>query len=425
MEELREKGRNREEDELLRHLADTNKTLSNPQWDLFVDTEQFEKLKSGAGKRLSVHSVLKPSVLEGFGSVFVAAANFQDTAQYHVWSDKGVRFKEDREFTSGLRFGAHLNGHLIDIVYTAEAPWSKKRRNAISGPEGEHNTHLLLIAKAAQGLFGNARFIWQANTDVPDDLFGTNAERLPNKPHGLNSFSDVNNIAFLSALNPASEHFKFLETLGLSGEDVRTAIYHAAAYQSVMRTSIRDVANPDRKIIIVPDLALAEYLRDRFPGSRVQKLDVGIVEEPRKSGRPRQHQSNKARVAEQRAKAKAEKLRIWNEQIVLNLRQDHSKDWLQDGCAEKGITSITPFGTPVCSGTLYPAKNSPVVIGYVQDQGDPEFFVAFLRAFYRRPRNSKDRYVVISPSVFDPNKSEVGNRTSRKHRLHPAPVARF
>ena len=65
MEELREKGRNREDDESLsppgRHQQDPKQS----PMDSFVDTEQFEKLKSGAGKRLSVHSVLKPSVLEG------------------------------------------------------------------------------------------------------------------------------------------------------------------------------------------------------------------------------------------------------------------------------------------------------------------------------------------------------------------------
>jgi hypothetical protein len=103
------------------------------------------------------------------------------------------------------------------------------------------------------------------------------------------------------------DHFKFLETLGLSGADVRTAAYHAAAYQSVMRTSIREPSNRERKTIVVPDRPLAEYLQQRFPGSRIHILDAGIVEDAktRRTGRPRKYQSNRDRMAEQRARRAA------------------------------------------------------------------------------------------------------------------------
>lgn len=107
LEELREKGRNRDEDELLGQVAEAIRTLTNPYWDSFVNIEQYEKLKNGASKRLSLHSVLKPTVLDGFGSVFIAAADFQDTLQHRLWSDKGVRFEADREFAADLRFQSH------------------------------------------------------------------------------------------------------------------------------------------------------------------------------------------------------------------------------------------------------------------------------------------------------------------------------
>jgi hypothetical protein len=404
LEELREKGRNRDEDELLGQVAEVSRTLTNPRWDSFINTEHFEKLKNGQSKRLSVHSILKPSVIEGFGSVLIAGANFQESQQYRLWSDEGIRFKEDTEFVADLRFQSHPNGHLIDIYLAMENPWSKKRREIVGG-DGQDN-NLLRITRASTTLFGNAAFVWQANKAVPDNLFGPNAERLPNKPHGLNSYAGIHNIAFLSALNPAPEHFRFLETLGLSGEDVRDAVYHATAYQAVMRISIRDTNNPDRKIIVVPDRALAEYLQSRFPGSGIHKLDCGIVEDakPRKSGRPRKHRSNKVRVAEQRARAKAETLRILNEQISLSFAPDHSAGGLQSGCAEKGIEPYTNFGTPACSGSLYPAKTSSVAIGYLHDDGDSEFFVTALKAFSRHSRDSKDGYALISPSVFDPGK---------------------
>ena len=58
---------------------------------------------------------------------------------------------------------------------------------------------LTLMVDAAQRLFDADRFLWQANKSQTGNPFGDHAMRLPNKPHGLNSFTDVNNIAFLSA----------------------------------------------------------------------------------------------------------------------------------------------------------------------------------------------------------------------------------
>ena len=170
MDELRQKGRNRDEDELLGHVAELIKTLTNPHRESFVNTEQYQKLRSGECKRLSVHSLLKPTVVRGFGPVFMAGANFKDTAQYRVWSDMGVRFREDQEFVTGLRFQSHQNGDLIDIHYATENPWSKKRRGNATADAGK-DSNFVRIARAAGDLIGNARLVWQANKDIPDNLF--------------------------------------------------------------------------------------------------------------------------------------------------------------------------------------------------------------------------------------------------------------
>jgi hypothetical protein len=434
MGEFREKGRNRDEDELLGQVAELIKTLTNPHRESLVNTEQYQKLKSGECKRLSVHSLLKPTVLRGFGPVLIAGANFKDTAQYRLWSDRGTRFAEDEEFVAGLRFQSHPNGDLIDIHYATESPWSKKRRGNATADAGQ-DTNFVRIARAAGGLIGNARFVWQANKDIPDNLFaGTTAERLPNKPHRLNRYADVNNIVVLSALNPAPDHFKFLETLGLTGADVRTATYHSAAYQSVMRTSIREPRNEERKTIVVPDRPLAEYLQERFPGSRVHKLDAGIIEDtiPRKTGRPRKHQSNRERVAEQRARGKEQRLKVLADLLSLTSPHDASE---QMGCgydggaepsrnrgelrAEKGIKAITHFGTVLSSASFYRAVTSPTPLGYLEDHGDVDFFVDALKTFHHRQLASKEENYLITPAIFDPGrgikKRERGNIVYLRH----------
>ena len=321
--ELLAHARNRDGDELLERLRDTGKILCSKHWDTYVNTEQYDKLRNGRVKRLAFHSVLNWQLLAGFGSVFMAAANFEDTAVYRLWS-QDVEFKENQEFSRSLRFSEHQNGHLITIYYGTNAQWSKKRAEAASGSSDSQNTRDRLI-QATKQLFGDENFLWQANKSMPDNPFGSNGQRLPNKPHGLNAYSEIHNIAFLSALNPPSDHFRFLETRGLTGGDVRRAIYFQAAYQSVMRTSIRDPNNQDPKRIVVPDLHLAEYLQSKFPGSQIEKIDIGIDEVMTSTfGRPRKHQSNRERVAEQRRKAQDKRIQVLNDQIQLKNRQDPS-----------------------------------------------------------------------------------------------------
>ena len=96
-----------------------------------------------------------------------------------------------------------------------------------------------------------------------------------------------------------------MKSWGIEGDEVRGFTYFAAAYQAIMRTSIRDTESLSPKRILVPDLALAEYLHEVLPGSKLEKLDIGLVERPRKNpGRPIKHATNRERVAAQRQKAK-------------------------------------------------------------------------------------------------------------------------
>jgi hypothetical protein len=422
--ELLAHARNKDGDELLERLRDTGRILCSKHWDTYVNTEQYDKLRNGSVKRLAFHSVLNWQLLAGFGSVFMAAANFEDTAVYRLWS-QDVEFKQDQEFSRSLRFSEHQNGHLITIYYATNAQWSKKRAEAASGSCDSQNTRDRLI-QATKQLFGENHFLWQANKSMPGNPFGSNAQRLPNKPHGLNAYSEIHNIAFLSALNPPSDHFKFLETRGLTGGDVRCAIYFQAAYQSVMRTSIRDPNNQDPKRIVVPDLPLAEYLQSKFLGSQIDKIDIGIDEVMTSTfGRPRKHRSNRERVAEQRKKAQDKRIRVLNEQIQLKTRQDPSAarcDANGSRCRAKSVIAYTNFGTPPptlsgrldsifmndfhqqpCCGTLYPDKFSSAPLAYMR-WFDEETFIFVLQELHQRKVESKEASWLMSPAIFDPNR---------------------
>ena len=256
-------------------------------------------------------------------------------------------------------------------------------------------------------VFGSEPFIWQANKDFVGNPFGDNGERLPNKPHGLNGYSSVNNIAFLSSLNPATGHFKFLDAIGLDGSEVRQAIYFAGAYQSIMRTSLRDPENRQSKRILVPDWALAEYLHEIFPGSKIERLDIGFPEvEAKTPGRPRLHQSNRDRTAECRRRSKERRIEILAGLFRLRFGQNALT---KECCNETTIRQYTNFVTQPCLGSLYSEKTSKIPSGYVAGS-NIDSFVDFLRQWHLRRADFKEQIPLISPAVFDPNLSAETSR---------------
>jgi hypothetical protein len=180
---LHDIGKNQDQDEILETLADTSRILANRYWESFVNLEQYERLKRGEGKLLAFHSVLKPEILAGFAEVFMAGANFEDSAIFRIWGEDGIEFERDPEFAKGLRYSHHPNGDLVTIYYVSEQQWSRKRREAPVGEDGARIQDSII--QAVKEVFSSGRFLWHANKSLVDDPFGSPAARLPNKPHGL------------------------------------------------------------------------------------------------------------------------------------------------------------------------------------------------------------------------------------------------
>jgi hypothetical protein len=388
--------------------------LRNQHWESFVDTEKFEKLKAGKQKQLSVHSIWMPSVLEGFKSATIVSANFTDSMVYRLWSAKGVEFREDRALTSSLQFREHTNGHLITIKYADESSWSKYRRVTKLDPAKDKKATVMAIVQVARAIFSDKAFVWQANKDVPDTLFDGKGERLPNAPHGLNCYSEINNIVFLSSLNPAPDHFRFLETQGISGPKVRRAIYDQALYQSVMRTSIRDPDNFEPKTVIVPDISAAEYLNGLFPGSQIEKLETGIpkLERP-KFGRPRKYQSDKECKAKYRER---QKQKLLNELFQLKEGPYPIQGELGNGgprvSDEMGIRRYTFFVPNPLTGTVYRDKYSNKPAGYFHCD-NVQALNSFLEFLHNHPVKNKETNFLMSPAIFDPHHPD---REGKKQR---------
>jgi hypothetical protein len=394
-------------DETIRQIA---QTLLNKHYDSFVNTNAFQKLKDGDKTKLSFFSIMMPTVLDGFSSVTLASANFQDSFAYQLWNRLGVDFSEDKKMASLLRFQKHTNGHLITIKYAIENNWSKKLRDSIIKHDtDDETTYLDAYVAGIKAEFPDVFFAYQANKDVSQNVFGENGHRLPNVPHGLNTFSHINNIAFLSSLNPHPEVFAFLKTFGINKEAVRRAIYYQGGYQSVLRTSIRDPNNKEQKTDIVPDRGLAEYLHERFPNSKLEKLNTAIPDEieTNKPGRPRKHQSDKDRKAQYRQR---QKQKILNDLLVLQpVPYDSNQleiEQTQPGIGDKkGIrrTLYTHFvPDPPMTITVYENINTNTPTGYVH-RDNFEDFIFDLNYWHRRQLKNKESNFLISPAIFDPS----------------------
>jgi hypothetical protein len=65
---------------------------------------------------LAFHSVLKPEILAGFAGVFMAGANFEDSAIFRIWGEEGVEFEPDRDFARSLRYSNRPNRDLVTIL---------------------------------------------------------------------------------------------------------------------------------------------------------------------------------------------------------------------------------------------------------------------------------------------------------------------
>lgn len=403
-EALKRIAYNKEGDDILAVLQETARLLIDPHWQTFVLRQSYEQLVDGSSEQLTFHSVLPSTVLDPFRSVFVCGANFEDSGVYKLWRPE-VDWRRDQPFEASLRYASHENGSLLNIYYAMEGNWSRAKRQECN----EDISNLVRIRDAAIELFQGRSFVWQANKPVPDSFFGDKGTRLPNSPHGLNDYSKIHDVVFLSALNPTPAHCAFLQDRAVDPDEIAAMQYLETVYQSVMRTSLRDPTDTHPKTVIVPDRRAAEYLAQKIPGATVLKLETGIVEEIRKSGRPRKHEND------------AEKSRIWRQKKRLKKKYvKHLLDSLpaQDqtgiGCGkdkrhESTISITSDFVSDMpCWGTLYEKRYHKDEIGYLV--GSTRDFIDFLKQCSEQSVHSKESVPLFSPATFDPAKAEETNR---------------
>jgi hypothetical protein len=367
----------------------------------YVDTRAYQRLLSPGvqSTRLTVFSFLKPSIFAEFKSVTIAGACFEDSILYRSFSNKGVRFTKAQELTQALRFTEHQNGRQVTILYAVDQSWSKRFRDSDDGKVWSK----LIDAVIAE--FDTETFVWSANKDISDNIFG-HSNRLPQSPHGLNSFSHINNVAFLSAHNLIPAHAKFIEQhLSMSRTEIDTAIHRQHAYQAIMRCSIRDLNNDSPRRIFVPDLPTAKWLQDQFPGSKIRQVDCGLNSiSPPRVGRPKKHTSSAARTAACRQKLKDD-LQVHIQALFPNTNDPLHVN--QNSCNEKAILKSS-FVTQH-RASIFRNKWAKEVYKVIQTDTLVEF-ENLMKELSKRQISGKEQNLLLSPSIFDPTLSTETSR---------------
>jgi hypothetical protein len=410
-------ARNRNGDEMYSRLSTLANRLLSPHWRVFTPEANWFAMLDGRGdaerRKLRVHGILSPSLLDGFASATVLCAAFRQTLLYRLWAEQGVQFSPDKLITPDLRYRQHPNGHLLRISYLTAESWSKRFRDR---PLDDGSGQVMGEAiRRIQAEFGNEQFVWLGNKDVPDDIFRSpQAIRLPQVAHGRNDWDKLHNAVILSALNPPTSHFKFLERFGVSADEAREAIFWQAAYQAGTRISTRKPDDPHPKHIVVPDRDTALFIHEQFPGAPDPTPLGGSVLGAKKGtpGRPRLHPSNAEKQAAYRRRKREERevaAAMVNGVVAESLGPemqavaDHLRATAPEfqGKAAMHVSSLM--------GTVYADIWSKQPLDHV-DRADADEFIRHLRGMSGRTVEAKEDSGLITPEIMDPEKSDETSR---------------
>jgi hypothetical protein len=178
---IRAIAENKSEDKALGLVQKLASRLASPHWQNYVLSDGYKRLLSAKDEsaKLTVFSFLMPGIFHGFASVTIAGACFKDSLLFRSFSQKKVMFVEEADGNESLRFVKHQNGKTLTILYAIGKNWSKRLRDK------DDEKALAAIAEAVTTEFAELKFVWSANKDVPDSLFGKEHrdDRLPQSPY--------------------------------------------------------------------------------------------------------------------------------------------------------------------------------------------------------------------------------------------------
>lgn len=221
-----------------------NELVSTPQI-IYVRTTDLQEMQTA-------YSYISPTIYDGALSVTINCANFRNVIQYYVWSKIfSVEFSFIKDFQKYEANGLQL--HVADqnvnaLTYNKEDPLIRLRVIDYC--------QLMSIGNPVVYVDNNS------NEDVPNEVW----TRIKHNAHGLNEFSNVKHIAFLSAINLNNTIISHItEHLSITPTQLRNAILGEMAHQIIMRGSLRQqngLMRTSECHVYLMEESLAFYLMD-------------------------------------------------------------------------------------------------------------------------------------------------------------------
>ena len=202
-----------------------NQVLHTPQV-IYILSDDLETAQTA-------YQYISPDIFNKSKSITLNSANFKNLMQYHIWKNMfGVEFEFAREFVKydapNLQF------------YNAEQKYNSITYNK------DHEDIRAQVISFTQKIVTTNPLIYVDNNNFKKVEI-PNWTRIKHNAHGLNAFSQVEHIAFLSAINLNNTLISYItEHVEITADQLRNATLGEMAHQIIMRGSLRNGRNTDR-----------------------------------------------------------------------------------------------------------------------------------------------------------------------------------
>ncbi len=267
-------------DESLTPYAELSELLQNQKYKVCVKSGDFKALFTrGNQKSMYFLAILDLGILLSFKKIIVMGACFHDSFfkiisdHYKVSNRINLYFREHEAIKNKLHNNTslHQNAGKLKILYGYERTWSKTFFNKMIP-----NSDLRYVDEYVEAInteFADNEFIFSINNDEENLVSKLpNGERVSGMPFGINEYQSYDHSAYISANNPHPQFYILLKAFGIDSESIKTQMHFHAAYQFIMRSSLRTFGAKGDCTIIVPTLELANYLKNKFSNATIDKL---------------------------------------------------------------------------------------------------------------------------------------------------------
>lgn len=270
----------REKDDCIEPLRGLFSCLCSPNMITFVDVKSWNAFHAadGAGdKTLFFLSLLSANL---FQDVILLGANIEDSLLFKSLPRFfNCQFVPHEEINSSLSATPPVGGNL-KIRFLLEGRLSSKTtfNQQIEGDKSIIDQ----MDEVAIREFGNDKYLYVPNTDRTSVIDGLpNARRISSCCRGVNSYQDYSKIYFSAALNRSPAHCGMLRNLGFTHDELVRSTAGEAAYQAMMRTSLRNPSSHEPVTAIVGDERVARYLATLTGCKDVEKIgDIKLPIKP-------------------------------------------------------------------------------------------------------------------------------------------------